>query len=174
MRGQEMHQTHKSNQRYFGRKAHIGVDSRIKQVHLIAITAADVHDSQVQEDLSHRDDTRAWGDSAYIGQTDAICRAGSCAHDDIRENGRHSQVLNDVANVRDRTKSNVRAKVKYVFAVIKRVCDMTKVRYRCLIWNDRALFMLYTLTLLYMARRRLRWLAYGRCIRNNRYNIMKQ
>lgn len=46
-----MHQTRKGNQWYFGMKAHIDVDSRTKLIHSIAVTPANVHDSQVLEDL---------------------------------------------------------------------------------------------------------------------------
>ncbi len=48
-----LHQTRKGNQWYFGMKAHIGVDSKSKLVHTIVITAENVHDSQVLEDLLH-------------------------------------------------------------------------------------------------------------------------
>ena len=50
-RDPEMHQTKKGNQWYFGMKAHIGVDSKTRQIHSVVATAANVHDSQVLEDL---------------------------------------------------------------------------------------------------------------------------
>ena len=46
------------NQGYFGMKAHIGVDSKTKMIHSVAATAANVHDSQVLEDLLHGAETR--------------------------------------------------------------------------------------------------------------------
>ena len=61
-RDPEMHQTRKGNQWYFGMKTHIGVDSRTKLIHSAAVTAANVHDSKVLEDLLHGDETRMWGD----------------------------------------------------------------------------------------------------------------
>jgi IS5 family transposase len=45
-RDPEMHQTKKGNQWHFGMKAHIGVDSRLKLVHSVEVTPANVHDSQ--------------------------------------------------------------------------------------------------------------------------------
>jgi len=39
-------------------KAHIGVDSKEKLIHLVVATAANVHDSQDLEDLLHGDETR--------------------------------------------------------------------------------------------------------------------
>jgi IS5 family transposase len=46
-RDPEMHQTKKGNQWYFGMKAHFGVDCRIKVIHSVVATAANVHDSAV-------------------------------------------------------------------------------------------------------------------------------
>jgi IS5 family transposase len=154
-RDPEMHSTRKGNQWYFGMKAHIGVDSKIKQIHSVTVTAANVHDSQVLEDLLHGDETRVWGDSAYTGQTEVLRRAAPCAQDFTHEKAQRNQPLDDAARARNRTKSKVRAKVEHVFAVIKRVFGFTKVRYRGLAKNAHALFVLCALTNLYMARRRL-------------------
>jgi transposase, IS5 family len=154
-RDPDMHQTKKGNQWYFGMKAHIGVDSKSKQIHSIAATAANVHDSQVLEDLLHGDETRVWGDSAYTGQTAIIREHAPYAQDFTHEKGCRNKPLDDTAKGRNRTKSRVRAKVEHVFGVIKRVFGFTKVRYRGLAKNAHALFVLCALTNVYMARRRL-------------------
>ena len=57
-RDPDMHSTKKGNQLYFGMKAHLGVDSRTKLIHSVAVTAANVHDSQVLETLLHGEETR--------------------------------------------------------------------------------------------------------------------
>jgi IS5 family transposase len=158
-RDPQMHQTKKGNQWYFGMKAHIGVDSTSKQIHSVAATAANVHDSQVLEDLLHGEETRVWGDSAYTGQTEVIRQAAPYAQDFTHAKGRRNQPLSEAAKARNRTKSKVRAKVEHVFGVMKRVFGFTKVRYRGLAKNAHALFVLCALTNLYMARRRLRCLA---------------
>ena len=154
-RDPEMRSTRKGNQWYFGMKAHIGVDSKLKQIHSVAATAANVHDSQVLEDLLHGEETRVWGDAAYTGQTETIRRVAPCAQDFTHAKGRRNQPLDEAAKARNRTKSKVRAKVEHVFAVIKRVFGFTKVRYRGLAKNAHALFVLCALTNLYMVRRRL-------------------
>ena len=64
----DMHQTRKGNQWYFGMKMHIGVDNHAKLIHSVAVTAANMHDSQLPGDLLHGDETHIWGDSAYSGQ----------------------------------------------------------------------------------------------------------
>jgi len=155
-RDPEMHQTKKGNQWYFGMKTHIGVDSKTKIIHSVAVTAANVHDSQVLEDLLHGDETRIWGDSAYAGQGEVIERCAPGAKDFTQAKGSRHKPLSDDDKRRNRTKSKVRAKVEHVFGVMKRIFGFTKVRYRGLAKNAHALFVLSALTNLYLARRRLR------------------
>jgi len=144
-RDPDMHQTRKGNQWYFGMRTHIGVNSKIKQIHSISVTAANVH-SQVLDGLLHRDETRVWDDSACTKQYEE----------------------------RKHTKSRVRAKVEHVFAVIKRVFGFTRVRYRGLAKNTHALFVLCALTNLYMARRGLRCPTLEWRVQRSRYSTMKQ
>lgn len=160
-RDPEMHQTKKGNQWYFGMKAHIGVDSKTKIIHSVAATSANVHDSQVLEDLLHGDETRIWGDSAYAGQGEVIQQRAPSAKDFTQAKGSRHHPLSDEDRLRNRTKSKVRAKVEHVFGVMKRVFRFTKVRYRGLAKNAHALFVLCALTNLYLARRRLRCHAWG-------------
>ena len=53
-RDPEMHQTKKGNQRHFGMKAHIGVDSETGIVHSMSTTSANVHDVTETHNLLHR------------------------------------------------------------------------------------------------------------------------
>ena len=64
-----MHQTAKGQQRYFGMKAHVGVDSRTKLVHAVLASAASVHDRDAQPYLLHGSETPVWGEQGYQGQT---------------------------------------------------------------------------------------------------------
>lgn len=76
-----MHHTRKGNQWYFGMKAHIGMDRRTRLIHSVAATAANVHDARLLPDLLKGDETQVWGDSAYRGQKEAICRVAPDARD---------------------------------------------------------------------------------------------
>ncbi|WP_241085248.1 transposase [Candidatus Vondammii sp. HM_W22] len=77
----DMHQTSKGNQWYFDMKAHIVVGSKTKLIHSIAVTPANIHDSQVLEDLLHGNETRVRGDSAYAGQKDKLTKHAPKAKD---------------------------------------------------------------------------------------------
>ncbi|MCS6288669.1 MAG: IS5 family transposase [Nitrospira sp.] len=154
-RDPEMHQTKKGNQWYFSMKAHIGVDSRIKLIHSVAATAANVHDSQILPDLRHGQETRVWGDAAYSGQRDVIRQRAPGAQSFIQTKAHRHRPLSEVERTCNRTKSKVRAKVEHVFLVIKRIFGWSKVRYRGLAKNANWLFVACGLANLYGARRRL-------------------
>ena len=66
-RDPEMHQTKKSNQWYFGLKAHIGTDRDSKLVHTVIVTAANVSDITKTAELLHGQETRGHADAGYTG-----------------------------------------------------------------------------------------------------------
>jgi IS5 family transposase len=154
-RDPEMHSTKKGNQWYFGMKAHIGVDSRTKLIHSVAATAANVHDSRLLPDLLHGEETRVWGDSAYSGQGETICKYAPKASDFTNRKGFRNRPLSAEQCRVNRTKSKVRARVEHPFLIIKRIFGFEKVRYRGLEKNATRLFVTCALTNLYLARRRL-------------------
>ena len=154
-RDPEMRQTKKGNQWYFGMKAHVGVDSRSKLIHSVAVTAANVHDSQVLEDLLHGEETRVWGDSAYSGQTDTIRTHARKAQDFTQHKGSRHRSLSEQDRQRNRTKSKVRAKVEHTIHVLKRQFGYTKVRYRGLDKNANHVFAACALVNLVLAKKRL-------------------
>lgn len=154
-RDPDMHQTKKGNQWYFGMKVHVGVDSKTKLIHSVAVTAANVHDSQLLEDLLHGDETRVWGDAAYSGQTEVLGQYAPHAKDFTQKKGARHRSLSSVERQRNRTKSRVRAKVEHVFHVMKRQFTYTKVRYRGLDKNANHVFAACALINLVMAKKRL-------------------
>lgn len=154
-RDPEMHQTKKGNQWYFGMKGHIGVDSQSKLIHSVAATAANVHDSQLLEDLLHGGETRVWGDSAYSGQSEVLREHAPAATDFTNKKGSRNHPLSDREKAKNRTKSKVRAKVEHPFLVLKRIFGFNKLRYRGLDKNANRLFTACGLVNLYMARRLL-------------------
>lgn len=154
-RDPEMHQTRKGHQWYFGMKAHIGVDSQSKLIHSVAVTAANVHDSQLLEDLLHGEETVVWGDSAYSGQTSVIRRCSPKARDLTNKKGARNRKLTELERWKNRNKSKVRAKVEHAFGIMKRQFGFTKVRYRGLEKNANHTFTNCALVNLVMAKNRL-------------------
>lgn len=162
-RDPEMHQTKKGNQWHFGMKAHIGVDSQTKLIHSVVATPANVHDSQLLEDLLHGGETRVWGDSAYAGQQDVLSTHAPGAKDFTNKKGSRNRRLTDEERAMNRTKSKVRAKVEHVFQVMKCRFGFTKVRYRGLAKNAHFLFVNCAMVNLVLAKKRLLRQSQARC-----------
>ena len=154
-RDPEMRQTRKGQQRYFGMKLHIGVDSRTKLIHSMTTTAANVHDAKVLDQLLHGGETRVYGDQAYRGQRAVIREHAPNARDFTNQRYRHRGVVDEVERGKNRRKSAVRAKVEHPFGVIKRVFGFIKVRYRGLAKNTQRLWVSCGLANLFMVRHRL-------------------
>jgi len=163
-RDPEMQQTKKGNQWHFGMKAHIGSDSKIKLIHSVAFTAANVHDSQTLPHLLQGQETRVWEDSAYAGQTKIIKEHAPGAQDFTHHKATRNHPLSKAERAKNRTKSKVRAKVEHAFLVIKRIFGFTKVRYRGLMKNANRLFETCALANLYRVRRQLLRLQGETCV----------
>ena len=154
-RDPEMHQTAKGKQWYFGMKAHIGVDSATKLVHTVLASGANVADKDALLYLLHGNETRVWGDSAYQGQTEVIHARAPNASDCTNRRCRYKDIVDEIEKAKNRSKSQVRAKVEHVFGVIKGVFGFRKVRYRGLDKNLNRLETTCALANLFMVRRQL-------------------
>jgi IS5 family transposase len=100
-----------------------------------------------------------WGDSAYSGQQATIRRHAPQAKDFTQRKAHRHRALSDNERQRNRTKSQVRAKVEHPLLVLKRIFGFRKVRYRGLHKNANRLFVACGLVNLFMVRRRLMALA---------------
>jgi IS5 family transposase len=154
-RDPEMHQAAKGQQWYFGMKAHLGVDSRTKLIHTILASAANVHDRDALPHLLHGGETRVWGDQGYQGQREVIRARAPRAQDFTNRRYRGRGWFNEVEQLKNRRKSQVRAKVEHAIGVIKRIFGFQKVRYRGLAKNLHRLEVTAALANLFMVRRRL-------------------
>ena len=163
-RDPEMCQTKKGNQWYFGMKAHIGVDSKTKLIHSIVATPANVHDKHPIPQLLHGNEKRVYGDSAYASQKELIRQAAPKAKDFTNQKASRHRSLTVQDREKNRTKSQVRAKVEHAFLVIKRIFGFAKVSYRGLKKNGNRLFVVAALANLFMARRHLFGLQEARCV----------
>jgi IS5 family transposase len=144
-RDPEMHQTKKGNQWHFGMKVHIGVDSKTGLAHSASVTSANVHDSQELPSLLHGNETRLYGDSAYIGQKEVLNLVAPKAKDFTNKRASRNTPLTDADKETNRRKSQVRAKVEHAFRPLKSIYGFAKVRYRGLMKNANRAFALLAL-----------------------------
>ena len=157
-RDPEMKQTKKSNQWYFGMKAHIGVDAQSGLVHTVAGTAANVNDLNMAGALLHGDEEAAFGDAGYQGVHKRPEATGSDLarrHAPRPASQAHPVHPDFVAERVEKMKAGIRAKVEHPFRVSKRQFGFTKVRYRGLAKNTAQLGTLFALSNLWMARSNL-------------------
>ena len=158
-RDPEMHQTRKGKQWHFGMNAHIGVDAESGLVHTVIGTAANVPDVTQAGALLHGQEEAAFGDAGYQGAHKRPEAAGPAWHVAMRPGLRRK--LNPfiapqfIAEQLEKAKASIRAKVEHPFRVVKKQFGYAKVRYRGLVKNTARLTMLFALSNLWMARRRV-------------------
>lgn len=113
----EAHWSKKHGKSYYGYKNHLSVDAEHKLVRDFEVTAANVHDSQVFDEVIDPDnvDPEVWADSAYRSEaTEArLEAAGYLSH--IHEKGQAGQPLSEAQNRDNRERSKVRSRVEHVF-----------------------------------------------------------
>ncbi|HEX4857517.1 MAG TPA: IS5 family transposase [Usitatibacteraceae bacterium] len=154
-RDPEMKQRRKGNEWHFGMKAHIGTESKAKLIHHVAVTSANVNDSQVLGKLLHGNEERVYGDSTYSGQKAVTRQLAPAAKDFSQAKAGRYRELTDTERDKTRVKSKVREKVEHAFHVMKRIFGFVKVCYRGLMKNGHRVLTLAALTNLYLARRKL-------------------
>ena len=151
-RDPEMHQTRKGQQWYLGMKMQVGVDSPTGLAHSAVVTAANVHDKHPLPDLLHGNEQRVYGDSAYASQKALIPAKAPRSRDFTNQRVRRSGEIDEAQRSKNRGKSRVRARVKHVLAVVKRLWGFSKVRYRGLAKNAMRSFVALSLANIYLAR----------------------
>ena len=105
--------TKKGGQNYFGYKNHVSVDQKSKFIKKYELTAANVHDSNVLEELCDSNEP-VFDDSAYIGQK----VPEGCQHHSCRRAFRNKP-LTDLDKRINRSISRIRCRVEHVFGFIE-------------------------------------------------------
>jgi IS5 family transposase len=113
--------TQKNNVNYFGYKNHIKIDSKSKIITKYEVTSANVHDSQVIDNLLNEKDKSEefYADSAYTGekQVEVIDQKGmiNCVH----EKGYKGRPLTDEQKLSNTEKSRTRTRVVHIFGFME-------------------------------------------------------
>lgn len=151
-RDEEMHQTKKGNQWYFGMKAHIGVDAGSGYTHTLTVTPANAHDITQASELIREDDETVYGDAGFIGieKRPEILSDEKKSRIDYRINRRPGTLSRkyqgyalEMERVEERRKSSVRSKVEHPFRIVKVLFGYRKTVYRGLSKNLNRLYTLF-------------------------------
>jgi IS5 family transposase len=113
--------TKKNNVSFFGYKNHAKQDAGSKIVVKYVVTAANVHDSQVTEELLDENDKGEdfYADSAYSGEPQEKIIAGKGMNNKVCEKGARNRPLTDEQKAGNREKSRVRSRVEHIFGFME-------------------------------------------------------
>ena len=162
-RDSEMHSAQKGKDQFFGMKSHIGVDAGSGIVVSTSHTAANAHDITEAHKLYRADDDVRYGDSAYLGvqKREEIQELDGCKEVEYKTTKRpsqrkekHNYAINWEKTIEAR-KAGVRAKVEYIFYIVKRIFGVNFAIYKGIAKNAARLNMAYTLANIYIYRHRL-------------------
>jgi IS5 family transposase len=159
-RDPQMHQTKKGNQWHFGMKAHIGVDADSGLVHTVQGTSANVADVTLAHALLHGQEEIAFGDAGYTGveKREELADKNICWQIAMKRSKLALLLKGPLAEEYrwlEYLKAFVRSRVEHPFRVIKCQFGYTKTRYRGLSKNTGKVIMLFMLSNVWMARRKL-------------------
>jgi IS5 family transposase len=108
--------TKKNNEVHFGYKDHATIDNAHKLIREYDITSAEVHDSQVFEDILTENTSKdVWADSAYRSKAheESLNDLGYRSH--VHKKGKRNKPLSDQDKKSNKQKSTVRVRVEHVF-----------------------------------------------------------
>lgn len=127
---------------YFGYKNHIKADSKTKLITGYKATTANIHDSEVIDELLDKKEDGGQpihADSAYRSEAieQACIKKGvqSCIH----EKGYRNNPLTKRQQQRNRKKSKIRARVEHIFGFMTNSMNKMYLRYRNFIRNEAAI-----------------------------------
>ena len=114
--------TKKNGKSYFGYKNYIDVDAENKLIRTFEVTPANVHDSQILDELIDPDNTdpRVWADSAYRSEESEAMLQDAGYESHICEKGQVGQPLSAEQEANNRKRSKVRSRVEHVYRFNRR------------------------------------------------------
>ncbi len=139
----------------FGMKAHISVDANSGLVHTVGITTASDHDNSVIGGLIREDDRAVFGDKGYASDKTKRAARQAGVYWAVLDKAKRNRKLSGSQRKRNKKHASVRAKVEYVFRIVKCQFGYRKVRYQGLAKNAAQVFSLMALANLYQARGQL-------------------
>ena len=106
----------KNKETYFGYKNHVVIDNDKKLIRNYEVTSAEVHDSNVFEELlSANTSADVWADSAYRSEAAENNLAEAGYRSKVHEKGKRGKPLTSRQQRSNKAKSRVRARVEHVF-----------------------------------------------------------
>lgn len=109
----------KNQETHYGYKNHVVVDNKYKLIRNYEATSAEVHDSNIFEQLLTENTSKdVWADSAYRSKAAQEALATRRYRSHVHKKGRRNKPLTEAEKQANRRKSKVRARVEHVFGSI--------------------------------------------------------
>ncbi len=110
--------TKKHGKTHYGYKNHISIDRQNKVIRKYTVTSAEVHDSQVFEELMDDNNSNGsvWADSAYRSAECEVALREANYRSHIHRKSTRKRPLNEREQWANRKRSKIRARVEHVFA----------------------------------------------------------
>ena len=111
--------TRKNGKSFFGYKNHISVNVKHKLIRKFHVTSAEVHDSQVVEELLDDNNTsrELWADSAYRSRERVAWLRTHGYRERLQRKGTRHHPLSAWEQQGNRTRSRIRSRIEHVFGV---------------------------------------------------------
>jgi transposase, IS5 family len=110
--------TKKNNESFYGYKDHVNVDQDTKLITVWEVTSAQIHDSQILEEVLQPPEgggAEVYADSAYRSNAQEKSLIASGHTSQIHEKGARNHRLTDAQKSSNKEKARVRARVEHVF-----------------------------------------------------------
>jgi len=108
--------TKKNNEVHFGYKDHTSVDNAHKLIREYKVTSAEVHDSQVFEQILTQNSSKdVWADSAYRSEAHELALESKGYRSHVHKKGKRNKPLSERDKKANKRKSKVRVRVEHVF-----------------------------------------------------------
>jgi IS5 family transposase len=133
--------TRRGRQRWFGYKAHIGVDKGSGVIRRVRLTGAARNDTQMAEALIVGDEAEVWADKAYDSHARRAALKARKVKNRIMRRGNKHHPEGRWSVLRNRLIGRVRGRVETPWAVLKRHYDKARARYLTLARNQTDLIL---------------------------------
>lgn len=111
--------TKKNDETHFGYKNHVTVDNAHKLIRNYEVTSAEVHDSQVFEELLAENTSKdVWADSAYRSEEHELMLEAMDYRSHVHKKGSKKNPLSEKEKRENKKKSSTRVRVEHVFGSI--------------------------------------------------------
>jgi transposase, IS5 family len=136
--------TKQEGERFFGYKAHVGMDQTSRIIRSAVLTPANINESSIADDLICGDEGTVYADKAYTNKARRERLKSKGIRDGIMRRNNRWHKMSRWMVLRNKIISRRRAAIEPLFALLKHSYRFARARYRGLERNAAALYLVVT------------------------------